>query len=102
MASISITVPDPIMADLLAAIRARYGEAVAGLSDAQTGPFAVKAHLEDLYRVHKKRTATAPAVATAEAALAEKEAAAGAAVQARVDAEAAALAAAEVDFQGVV
>ncbi len=102
MANITLIIPDPFLADVAASVRAHYGEAADRLTDAEACKHAAKAHLRELYRARKKRTASSAAVAAAEAALTAKEAAAVAAVQARKDAEDAALTAADNDFAGVV
>ena len=101
MATITLTIPDALMPDLAASVRGTYGDAVAALSDADACKHAAKAHLQHLYRVRQKRTATSAPVAAAESALTAKEAAAAAAVRARKEAEDAALARADADFEGV-
>lgn len=101
MATITLTIPDPLMSGLTASVRSAYGDAVAALSDADAAKHAAKAHLQQLYRAHQKRTAASASVVAAEAALAAKETAATAAVRARKDAEDAALAQADAAFEGV-
>ena len=101
MATITLTVPDALMPDLAASVRGTYGGAVGALSDAETCKHAARAHLKNLYRAYKKRTATSASVVAADSALAAKEAAAAEAVRARRDAEDAALARANTDFEGV-
>ena len=101
MATITLTIPDPLMSGLTASVKSAYGDAVAALSDADAAKHAAKAHLRQLYRAGNKRNAAGAAVAAADDALAAKAAAAAAAVRARKDAEDAALAQADTAFEAV-
>ena len=70
MATITLTIPDALLSDVAVAVRGTYADAAAKLSDADACKHAAKAHLHQLYRAHRKRTAASASVVAADAALA--------------------------------
>ena len=89
MTTISISIPDQYVADLLVAFRDFLGEDADGLTDAQVQRKAIRRWVKQRVSAQRRRQApdVTAAVATADSALAQKDAAAESAVQARKDAE---------------
>lgn len=101
MATIQVTVPDGLMADVLAALREHYGEAVTGLTNAQLGKYHVRESLRPILKKYRKRLAASTAAANEVTARIAAEAALETERVARLDAEATALGQADTDAEGI-
>ena len=97
MATISVTVPDGLIADVAAALRAHYTEAVSGMTNPQVGEYHIRESIRPILKAYRKRAAAATVAASEEAARVAAEAALATERQARLDAEAAAIAQADAD-----
>ena len=101
MVQLAVTVPDGLVSALIAAVDWEYGDAVRGLTDAQKGKYAIKAHLLDLYRRHQHSLASQAEQVKVAAVRVQAEADIAVVEAARKTAEADAIAAAEAEFDNV-
>jgi len=103
MTEIRITIPDAIVADVVAAVKGHYGSDVAAFTNKQLLAYHLRQTVGPIYAAHKKRTAAAIQAARTEREAHDALRASAMAADERAvrDAEAATKAQAATDIGGV-